>query len=252
MQLFTRNQLQWKSAPVTLAESEQFHRARMESGVKSIVSHASYLINLAGAPDIRGKSIEALIAEVERCDQLGIDDVVLHPGACGDRGVVEGLALLSDALRLVLEKTNHTNVRVLLETMAGQGTSLGSKIEELSTLLDLLDDDPRVQFCVDFCHVFAAGYEVRTEEGYNRFVAILAKQLGLSRVACWHLSDSKHGKGGHRDRHAHLGEGEIGVTPFASLVTDSRFSGIPAILETPKNGVGDVGNLGLLRKIRGY
>ena len=224
----------------------------MESSVKCIVSHASYLINLAGAPDIRDKSIEALIAEVERCDQLGIDDVILHPGAHGDRGVSEGLMLLSEALLFVLERTGHTRVRILLETMAGQGTSFGSKIEELSALLNLMENDPRIQICVDFCHVFAAGYEIRTEEGYSRFVAVLEKYLGLSRVACWHMSDSKHGKGEHRDRHEHLGEGEIGITPFALLVTDPRFQEVPAILETPKNGAGDVGNLELLRKIRGY
>lgn len=252
LQLFTRNQLQWKSAPVSLAESERFYRARMESNIKNVVSHASYLINLAGAPDIRDKSIDALIAEVERCDQLGIDDVVLHPGACGDQGASEGLNLLGEALSLVLERTDHTSVRLLLETMAGQGTSFGSKIEEFSFLLDLLENHPRIHLCIDFCHVFAAGYEIRTEEGYNRFIAVLEKHIGLSRIACWHLSDSKRSKGERRDRHEHIGAGEIGLTPFALLVTDSRFQTIPAVLETPKNGVGDAGNLELLRKIRGY
>jgi deoxyribonuclease-4 len=251
MQIFTRNQRQWRAKEITIEESEAFYRASNESGVKRVVSHASYLINLAGSPDVRTRSEEALVSEIERCYQLSIDDVVLHPGFAGDDSEDEAIKKISDSLRKVIEKTEGMRVRILLETMAGQGSVIGGDLTHFTRILDRLKWNERIGICADMCHLFAAGYEIRTHESYNRLISILDKHVTLERVCCWHLSDSKVEKGALRDRHAHLGQGEIGLSPFAMLMGDERFKSIPAVLETPKDGEGDAGNLAILRKLRG-
>lgn len=251
MQIFTRNQRQWLNEPLSFREIEEFYRASKDSSVRKVVSHASYLINLGGNDHVRGKSEEALISELERCRHLSIDDVVLHPGFALESTGEAALARVSASLLKVLEATSDIKVRILLETMAGQGSVLGGDISEFSAILDHLEGHPRIGFCVDICHVFAAGYEIRTHESYNRLVGLLEKHVGLERIHCWHLSDSKMDKGSKKDRHQHLGEGTIGLEPFSMLVNDVRFDNVPAILETPKEGIGDEGNLSLLRKLRG-
>ena len=251
MQIFTRNQRQWSNDPLSFREIEEFYRASKDSSVRKVVSHASYLINLGGNDHVRGKSEEALISELERCRHLSIDDVVLHPGFALESTGEAALARVSASLLKVLEATSDIKVRILLETMAGQGSVLGGDISEFSVILDHLEGHPRIGFCVDICHVFAAGYEIRTHESYNRLVGLLEKHVGLERIHCWHLSDSKMDKGSKKDRHQHLGEGTIGLEPFSMLVNDVRFDNVPAILETPKEGIGDEGNLSLLRKLRG-
>ena len=251
MQIFTRNQRQWSNDPLSFREIEEFYRASNDSSVRKVVSHASYLINLGGNDHVRGKSEEALISELERCRHLSIDDVVLHPGFALESTGEAALARVSASLLKVLEATSDIKVRILLETMAGQGSVLGGDISEFSAIMDHLEGHPRIGFCVDICHVFAAGYEMRTHESYNRLVGLLEKHVGLERIHCWHLSDSKMDKGSKKDRHQHLGEGTIGLEPFSMLVNDVRFDNVPAILETPKEGIGDEGNLSLLRKLRG-
>lgn len=251
MQIFTRNQRKWSNDPLSFREIEEFYRASKDSSVRKVVSHASYLINLGGNDHVRGKSEEALISELERCRHLSIDDVVLHPGFALESTGEAALARVSASLLKVLEATSDIKVRILLETMAGQGSVLGGDISEFSAILDHLEGHPRIGFCVDICHVFAAGYEMRTHESYNRLVGLLEKHVGLERIHCWHLSDSKMDKGSKKDRHQHLGEGTIGLEPFSMLVNDVRFDNVPAILETPKEGIGDEGNLSLLRKLRG-
>ena len=251
MQIFTRNQRQWSNDPLSFREIEEFYRASKDSSVRKVVSHASYLINLGGNDHVRGKSEEALISELERCRHLSIDDVVLHPGFALESTGEAALARVSASLLKVLEATSDIQVRILLETMAGQGSVLGGDISEFSAIMDHLEGHPRIGFCVDICHVFAAGYEMRTHESYNRLVGLLEKHVGLERIHCWHLSDSKMDKGSKKDRHQHLGEGTIGLEPFSMLVNDVRFDNVPAILETPKEGIGDEGNLSLLRKLRG-
>ncbi len=251
MQIFTRNQRKWSNDPLSFREIEEFYRASKDSSVRKVVSHASYLINLGGNDHVRGKSEEALISELERCRHLSIDDVVLHPGFALESTGEAALARVSASLLKVLEATSDIKVRILLETMAGQGSVLGGDISEFSAILDHLEGHPRIGFCVDICHVFAAGYEIRTHESYNRLVGLLEKHVGLERIHCWHLSDSKMDKGSKKDRNQHLGEGTIGLEPFSMLVNDVRFDNVPAILETPKEGIGDEGNLSLLRKLRG-
>lgn len=252
MQIFTRSQRQWQTRPVSLQEAESFYRAWQRSDVKSVVSHASYLINIA-SPDaaVRAKSATALREELERCYHLNIDDIVLHPGFAMDGGVEAALSHVAETLLRLFDATDGRKTRILLETMAGQGTSLGGDLAHFTQILDIADWHPRIGVCLDTCHMFAAGYDIRSAEAYSRLVVAVDRHVGLSRVRCWHLNDSKGAKGSHIDRHAHLGDGEIGQHPFALLMNDERFAGTPAILETPKEGVGDEGNLSFLRKVRG-
>jgi len=251
MQIFTRNQRQWLNVPLSFRDIEEFYMTSKGSSVKKVVSHASYLINLGGNGPIREKSEQALISELERCSQLSIGDVVLHPGFALEDTWEDALAKVSASLLKVLEATSDMKVRILLETMAGQGSVVGGDISEFSAILDHVEGHPRIGFCVDICHVFAAGYEMRTHESYNRLVDLLDKHVGIERIHCWHLSDSKMERGSKKDRHQHLGEGTIGLEPFSMLVNDARFENIPAILETPKEGMGDEGNISVLRKLRG-
>ncbi|OUO94675.1 deoxyribonuclease IV [Cloacibacillus sp. An23] len=252
MQIFTRSQRQWQTRPVSLQEAEAFYRAWQRSNVGPVVSHASYLINIA-SPDaaVRAKSAAALREEVERCRQLNIDDIVLHPGFAMDGGIEAAAANIAETLLRIFDDTQEYKTRVLLETMAGQGSCVGGDLAHFTEILDKANWHPRIGLCIDTCHVFAAGYDLRSSDAYERLVAAADKHVGLSRVRCWHLNDSKAAKGTHLDRHAHLGEGEIGLHPFALLMNDERFADIPTILETPKEGVGDEGNLSFLRKVRG-
>lgn len=252
MQIFTRSQRQWQARPVSLQEAEGFYRAWQRSNVRAVVSHASYLINIA-SPDaaVRAKSAAALREEVERCRHLNIDDIVLHPGFAMDAGIDAATANIAETLLRLFDATQEYKTRILLETMAGQGTCVGGDLAHFTEILDKANWHPRIGLCIDTCHVFAAGYDLRSSDAYERLVAAADKHVGLSRVRCWHLNDSKAARGTHLDRHAHLGEGEIGLHPFALLMNDERFEETPTILETPKEGVGDEGNLSFLRKVRG-
>lgn len=250
MQIFTRSPLQWGGRPMSELEIGSFRRALLSSGVRSVVSHASYLLNLAGDDGTRERSIRALSDELSRCEVLGIDSVVLHPGSAKDMDREAAKSRLADALSRVLSGA-CTGVRILLETMAGQGEQLGTSVEELADVIEMLDWDDRLGVCCDTCHMFAAGLDIRTAGGYERMITMIDRQVGVSRVGCWHMSDSRRELGARIDRHEHLGDGEIGIVPFAMLVTDERFASTPVILETPKKGIGDEGNLALLRKSMG-
>ncbi|MEG1823655.1 MAG: deoxyribonuclease IV [Cloacibacillus sp.] len=252
MQIFTRSHRQWQNKPITLQEAEDFFRAWRMSSVKCVVSHASYLINLASSEaEILEKSRNAIREEVERCHQLGIDDIVLHPGYA--KGATEAAAIknITESLARLFDETSACGCRILLETMAGQGSVIGAELEHFREIQEQMDYDERLAFCVDTCHVFAAGYDLRSPEAYERFVAAVDKHIGTDNVLCWHLNDSKAERGSNLDRHTHLGDGEIGFQPFALLMNDERFAKVPTILETPKEGIGDEGNLSFLRKVRG-
>lgn len=252
IQIFTRNPLQWQGRKLAEAEADSFCRAVLGSGIKSVVAHASYLINLAGDEFTRKKSIRALVEEIERCDRLGIDAVVLHPGSARNGSRDEAWGLLDDSLREVLRSAGGSRVRILLETMSGQGGTLGVTVEELASAIERLDWHDSLGICVDICHLFGAGCDLRSQNGYERLVLTLERQVGFGRVGCWHMSDNKGTRGSNVDRHEHIGQGEIGIIPFGMLVSDGRFADTPTVLETPKEGIGDAGNLALLRKLRGY
>ncbi|NLI95375.1 MAG: deoxyribonuclease IV [Synergistaceae bacterium] len=252
IQIFTKNQLQWKAPPISPSQGIAFLKALRESGIRQVVAHASYLINLAAEGDQRRRSLEALIDEIDRCDQLGIGELVLHPGAHLGIGAEKGIANLLEGLRAVLDRTSHQKVRILLETMAGQGTVIGARLEEFRNVLEGLDWHERLGLCLDTCHLFAAGYELRERSSYEHFARGIERTFGLRRIGCWHLNDSRTEKGSLRDRHQHLGDGELGLKFFSMLLNDGRWEDVPLILETPKDGPGDARNMALLRKLRGH
>lgn len=234
LQIFTRNQRQWKPAPLAQTEIDLFRQAHEASGDMPVASHASYLFNLAtGKPELLEKSVQGLILEIERCAALGIPHIVLHPGSHGGDGIETGLDRVVLALDRCFRECEN-KVKVLVETTAGQGTGLGSSFEELAYLTDNTQFPEWVGVCVDTCHIFAAGYELRTPEGYEETMDALQGTVGIDKVCLFHLNDSKKGIGSRIDRHEHIGEGEIGLQGFSHLLRDRRFAGLPMTLETPK------------------
>jgi len=235
VQLFTKNNNQWKGAPITDEQVTAFRTALEETGIVDPVSHASYLINLA-SPDeaLWAKSIDAMAVEVERCARLGIADLVVHPGAHVGAGEEEGLRRVARALDRVVERTAGLAVTIDLETTAGQGTCLGHRFEHLQAILELASDRSRLGVCVDTCHIFAAGYSLAGRGLYDDTLDALDRAVGLGLVRVWHLNDSVRGLASRVDRHAGIGAGMIGLDPFRFVLNDPRFRGTPMILETPK------------------
>ncbi|OGR18758.1 MAG: deoxyribonuclease IV [Desulfobacterales bacterium GWB2_56_26] len=234
LQVFTRNQRQWRPAELTGQEIDLFRAAHEESGGLPVASHASYLVNLASyQEELWEKSITNLILELRRCRALGIPYVVLHPGAhCGE-GVEAGLTRFIAGLDRALSESG-AEVQVLLETTSGQGTGLGRSFGELAYILNNSGNHQLLGICLDTCHLFAAGYELRTAEGYEATIAALEGTVGLAAVRFMHLNDSKKGLDSRVDRHEHIGKGAIGLAGFANLLNDRRFAGLPMAIETPK------------------
>ncbi|MGB3212756.1 MAG: deoxyribonuclease IV [Desulforhopalus sp.] len=235
LQIFTRNQRQWHPAELTTEEVSLFRKAHEKSGGMPVASHASYLVNLAtGKAELLEKSINNLVLELTRCARLGVPYVVLHPGSHGGDGVEAGLERFIRALDRVMEQSGGT-VQVLVETTAGQGTGLGSRFEELACILDNSQFPELLGVCVDTCHVFAAGYELRTSAGYHATIDALEDTVGLERIRFFHLNDSKKECGSRVDRHEHIGKGAIGLGGFQNILNDTRFAKLPMALETPKS-----------------
>lgn len=249
LQIFTRNQRQWKPKPLDDKERDQFIAAWADHPGMMVASHASYLINLATSKEeLLAKSVDALVLEFERCHQLGVPYVVLHPGSHGGDGVEAGLERFVAGMDLALER-GYDDVMLLVETTAGQGTGLGASFDELAWILGKTGYPDRVGVCVDTCHIFAAGYDIRTRESYEETIGELDGKIGLEQVKFFHLNDSKKGLGSRVDRHEHIGKGMIGLDGFRYLVNDSRFAHLPMTLETPKGEdlAEDRENLGVLR-----
>ena len=235
LQIWTKNSRQWNALPLDPSEIEQFQAARSQRDIHPIVAHASYLINIASAkPALHARSVKALIDEAKRCEQLGLPYLVLHPGAHTGDGVDAGLQRAQAALRDVLAALPGYRVRILLETTAGSGSALGSTFEELAALLEADTDNTSLGVCLDTCHVFAAGYDLRSEQGYEAMMRTLDETVGLNNLRVVHLNDSQHPLGSHKDRHEHIGKGHLGVSGFQHILTDPRLEGIAGILETPK------------------
>ena len=215
------------------------------------VSHASYLINLCATdPVILAKSRTAFVDEIERCAALRIPYLCIHPGSHLGAGEEKGLRGVSESVAEALRLTKGKRVTILLENTAGQGTNLGWRLEHLGELIRLLKRPRRVGVCIDTCHLFAAGYDLRTPKAYEKTMEALEREVGFARVRALHLNDSKFGCGEKRDRHAHIGEGEIGARGFKRLVNDERFAGLPGVLETPGGPENYETNLQRLRKMR--
>lgn len=233
VQVFTSSPQQWKAKPLADEAVERFQQAQAATGIDCVVSHDSYLVNLCATNDeIRAKSIEGLKAEVERCARLGIRWVVSHMGSHLGAGEEAGLQAVAEGARRVFEETSDS-VTLLMETTAGQGSALNYRFEHLATLIESLQGHPRLGVCLDTCHLFAAGYDLRDRESYEATFSELERWVGLDRVKAIHANDSKKGLGSRVDRHAHIGEGEIGIEAFRLLVNDPRWIEVPILLETP-------------------
>lgn len=252
LQIFTKNASRWQAKPIEPAAAETFRERLAGSDIAFTVAHDSYLINM-GSPDdeLWAKSLNAFQDEMARCAQLGVPYLVTHPGAHMGTGVETGVARVAEGLNRLFDEDPDNPTVVLLETTAGQGTTLGSRFEELAGIIDQVENTARVAVCFDTCHVFAAGYDLRTPETYEATMQAFDEIIGLERLITFHLNDSKKGLGLRTDRHAHIGEGELGLEAFRLLLTDPRFADTPGVLETPKDDdqLGDQRNMRTLRDL---
>lgn len=233
--LFVKNQRQWAAPPLKDEAISLYREAQRRTGIGPVIAHASYLLNLASpAADGRAKSIRALIDELTRCEALDIPGLVVHPGAHMGDGVDAGIARIAASLDEVHAGTAGFKAMVLLESTAGQGTTIGHEIVHLGKLLGQAKQPERLGICIDTCHLFAAGYDLRKKENYDATIDELARCVGLERIRCIHTNDSKTPCGSKKDRHEHIGKGEMGNAAFANLVNDPRLANVPRILETEK------------------
>ncbi|MGH7370104.1 MAG: deoxyribonuclease IV [Candidatus Methylomirabilaceae bacterium] len=253
IQLFTKNSNQWLARPLPSDEIERYRANLQATGIAPTVAHDSYLINLASTdPDLHRKSMAGFLEELERAETLGIPYLVTHPGAHMGAGEEAGLRQVATSIQALLKQTNGYRVQAVIETAAGQGTSLGYRFEQIATLLDQIGMPERTGVCLDTCHLFAAGYDIRTPEGYAAVLGEFDMIVGLFHLRVIHLNDSKKELGCRVDRHEHIGKGAIGLEAFRCLVTDPRLRGVPMILETPKDGdfvTADRANLDTLRRL---
>lgn len=252
IQIFVKSSNQWKAKPLSDEEMEKYHAEQKRTEIMPVVAHDSYLINL-GSPDtaLLQKSRDAFLIEMERCEKLKIPYLVTHPGSHMNAGEEAGIARIAESINWLFERTDGYEVKITLETTAGQGTNLGHKFDQIAAMIEKSGQPDRLAVCFDTCHAYAAGYDIASREGYDRTWADFDRIIGLKKLAVIHLNDSKKGQGSRVDRHAHIGEGELGLKPFEFIMQDERFAQIPKILETPKGDDGrmDDVNLGLLRKL---
>lgn len=249
VQVFTSSPQMWKAAPITPEKIADFKKAQEETGITAVIAHDSYLINLCGTdPAMREKSVQGLIHELRRSAQYGIQYVVSHMGAHMGMGADCGITAIAEATHRVIEESPD-EVTILMETTAGQGSSMNANFEELARLIELAQGHGRLAVCLDTCHIFAAGYDIRDEEGFLKTFEEFNRLIGLDRLKVIHCNDSKKPLGSRVDRHEHLGKGEIGPKTFELLVNDPRFEGIPIIIETPENDLKHADNLAFLRSL---
>lgn len=235
IQVFTKNNNQWKAKPLADDDIQKWNDAFAQSNLSHPIAHASYLINLASPKDdLFQKSIDALVIELERGNQLSLEGLVVHPGAFTDSNEEDGLNRIVDAVAEVLQRTEPGTCRLLLENTAGQGTCLGHRFDQLAFMLDGVGDDQRVGICLDTCHAFAAGYEINTADGFAAMSAEIQDLLPAGSITALHLNDSKKPLGSRVDRHEHIGRGEIGLDGFRYLFQDPVLSELPGYLETEK------------------
>jgi deoxyribonuclease-4 len=252
VQLFTKNNAQWRARPIADQEAALFQARLAERKILHPLSHASYLINLASpAQELWQKSVEAMVVELERAESLGIPFVVVHPGASGSASAEEGIARVIGAIDEIHRRTQKLAATLLLENTAGQGSCLGWRFEQLAAILAGVREPARVGICLDTCHAFAAGYPLSTPREYRATFWEFDRLIGIERIKAIHLNDSKRELGSRVDRHEHIGRGKLGSEPFRLLLADRRFRDVPMYLETPKGEQGgqkwDVINLAVLR-----
>lgn len=252
IQIFTKSSRQWAAKPYSKEEIEQFRLNQKETGIASVIAHDSYLLNL-GSPDagLRKRSVAAFIDELERCEVLSVTNLIAHPGAHVGAGEAEGIKTIATSLDEVHKACPGYTTKVTLEITAGQGSNLGYRFEQIGAIIDATKKGDRLRVCFDTEHAFAAGYDIRTKDGYERTFSEFDDAIGLERLAAFHLNDSKKEFHSRVDRHEHIGKGFIGVGAFRLLMNDKRFWGLPMCLETPKGPdlKEDRENLALLRSL---
>jgi len=235
LQIFAKNANQWRGRPLPKEEIKAFRAQVHAAGIEPVVSHASYLINLASTlPGLRQQSLDAMGDELDRAEALGLLGVVLHPGCYTVGSEAVGLELIAEGLLTLLRARRRGKTMILLEHTAGQGTSLGATFEQLASIVAKMNGHRRVGVCLDTCHLLASGYDIASPEGYASTFEQFGRLVGFERLRAFHLNDSKKPLGSRVDRHEHIGQGCLGLEPFRRIVNDRRFRDLPMLLETPK------------------
>jgi deoxyribonuclease-4 len=236
LQIFSKNANRWLAKPLDAKEVRRFRRRVEETGITPVVSHASYLINLATAiPGLRAQSIAALEDELDRAHTLGLLGVVLHPGTCTSGSEDDAISLVAGAIRTAFKARPRRKTMIILEHTAGQGRTLGHRFEQLAAVIERVDGSPQVGVCLDTCHLVASGYDIVSESGYARTFADFDRIIGFDRLRVIHANDSKRPCGSRIDRHEHIGQGCLGLEPFRRILHDRRFAGRPMLIETEKS-----------------
>jgi deoxyribonuclease-4 len=252
VQIFLKNQLQWAARPLTADDVRRWKGARRATGIRIAFAHATYLINL-GTPDDREweRALGAFRDELERAEALDLPFVVIHPGSHRGAGREAGLGRVAAALDELTRRTSGYRVKIVLENTAGAGDTIGRTLGELAALLRRARHPERLGVCLDTCHLFTAGYDIRRREGYERTMAECAATIGIGNVRAFHLNDARAGLGSRLDRHEHIGRGQLGLGPFRLLLNDRQWRRVPKALETPKEPepAADIRNLRTLRRL---
>ena len=252
MQIFTKNNNRWLAKPLDEKEICKFKLSMEHSNIKIVVAHDSYLINLCATNLVLlEKSRVAFIDELTRCEELGVPYLNFHPGSHTGRGEDEGLKVIAESINIAHDKTIDFNVSSMLEITAGQGTALGYKFEHIAKIIELVEHKERMSVCIDTAHLFAAGYDFRTRETYYKTMQDFDRIIGLNKLKCFHMNDSKKELGSRVDRHEHIGNGFIGIEGFKHIMNDEKLLSIPKILETPKgkDQLEDIENLEVLKSL---
>jgi deoxyribonuclease-4 len=251
IQIFLRNPNQWSGKEPTESQIDLFTECWRAASIREVLVHDIHLTNLASPKrDVLGNSRKQFRSQMQLADRVGIPYIVTHMGAHLESGEAQGLKVLSCSLNLVFEQTEGGNVVILLETTAGQGTNLGYRFEHLRQIIDMSKYPDRLGVCFDTCHVFAAGYDLRTEADYHQIFEEFDRIIGLDRLLAFHLNDAKSEHNSRVDRHEHIGEGNLGIVPFQLLINDRRFENVPMIIETPKMKEMHATNLAVLRRLQ--
>ncbi|MEA2030511.1 MAG: deoxyribonuclease IV [candidate division Zixibacteria bacterium] len=252
IQIFNKSNSQWRAAKLKSEDIDEYFRLQEKLGVTVATSHTSYLINIASPNEaLEEKSILSLKEEMERCKLLNIPNLVMHPGSHVGSGEEEGMIRISRNINKLFDALNDNSVTLLLESTAGQGTNIGYLFEQLAQIIHLVEDKNHIGVCLDTCHIFSAGYELRNSKGYSKTIKDFDDIIGLEKLRIIHMNDSKKPFGEKKDRHEHIGQGYIGLEGFSNIVNDSRLKKIPMILETPKDKdlAEDIENLKVLRSL---
>ena len=251
IQIFTKSNRQWKASQIRECDTKDFLIAQKKSNIHIVVAHAAYLINLGSdSIETQRQSLQSLIEEIQRCATLHIPYLVLHPGS-SSKDTIQACMQIANLLQQALLATEECNVTILLETMAGQGNTIGANFENLAFLRSNIALKSRIGFCIDTCHVFSAGYTFDTESSYAKFMSTIDATLGIAHIKAFHINDSKKELGSKVDRHEHIGQGKIPLSAFSLLLHDKRFENVPKILETPKDTEfeDDIRNITTLRNL---